>query len=437
MLRNIREFRAAEEGAALLIFALTLFVVIGSVAFAIDVSRFFAAKSRLSIASEMTVVAAAQNFQFLTTAELNQLAADVMQANFHTAHMLTYSDDAIAAPAVNLVTDGETGEITLTASAEIPTTLLRTLNFFDNVTVESKVSAFQQKPEAEVALVIDSSEVFETAGRLAEITVAANVFIAALEAEATQAQGISWALIPVGNEIVNVAPYDNWVEAGSWPTNIPPDVPGTTEWGGDLAEERWCVAPRAGVAGEDDTPPGTVAFPLVLTLDSQIDAATGLPHYSNITTADCREERIIGLTSSLPISTALASLGGNGGAAYGRSMLWAERILSPLWQGLWNGNASMPAAYEDETTEKIAILVVGSSAADVAEDTRLSSSCARMKQNNITLYVIDYLAPAATTSLLQVCATTAGHYFRVTDMVNLQSAFFSIAKFMTVVRFGS
>lgn len=437
MRKNVREFQAAEGGAALLIFALTLFVVIGSVAFAFDVSRFFAAKSRLSIASEMAIVAAAQNFQFLTTAELNQLAADVMQANFQGAHILTYSDDAIAAPAVHLVTDGETGEITLTASAEIPTTLLRALNFFDNVTVESKISAFQQKPEAEVAFVFEASEAFEAAGRLAEVTAAANAFITALEAEATDAQGINWALVPVGNEIVNIAPHDDWVEAGSWPVNIPPDVAGTTEWAGDLAEDRWCVAPRAGIAGEGDTPPGTVAFPLVLTLDSEIDAATGLPHYTNITTADCQEERIMGLSDSLPIATALASLGGNGGAAYGRGMLWAERILSPLWQGLWNDNASMPVAYEDATTEKIAILVVGSSAADAVEDTRLASSCARMKQNNITLYVIDYLAPAATTSLLQACATTAGHYFRVADMVGLQSAFFSIAKFMTVVRFGS
>ena len=436
MLRKIRQFHKAEEGAALLIFALTIFIVIGGVAFAIDASRFFAAKSRLSIASEMAVTAAAQNFRFLSAAELSRLATEIVQANFHGAHLLTYSDETVASPSVNLLTDPETGEITISTSVAIPTTLLRALNFLDPVTVASEITAVQLKPEAEMTLVIEASDTFDTVGRLAEVTAAAQGFISALEAEVTQTDGVKWALVPFGNEMVNVAPHKDWVEAGAWPVNIPPLVPGTTEWVGDLAEDRWCVAPRSGPAGEDATPPTVASFPLVLTLDSVIDAGTGLPHFTNITTADCRPERILGLGDPLTVSSALALLGGNGGATYGRGMLWAERTLSPLWQGVWNGEAALPAAYEDETVEKIALLVVGSSAGDPAEDTRLSTTCARMKQNDVTLYVIDYLAPAATSTLLEICASTAGHYFRVMDEVSLRTAFFAIAKFMTVVRFS-
>lgn len=434
MQRKIRDFHAAEEGAALLIFALAIFIVIGGVAFAIDVSRFFAAKSRLGIASEMAVLAAAQNFRFLSTAELSQLATEMLQANFHGAHLLTFSDEILAPPSVNLLTDAETGEVTLRASAIIPTMLLRALNFLDPVTVASEITVVQQKPEAEITLVIEASEIFETAGRLAEVRAAAQGLITALEAETTQEEGIKWSLVPFGNNIVNVAPHKGWVAAGMWPLNIPPLVPGTTEWVGDLAEDRWCIAPRLGSTGEDDTPPATTDFPLVLTLGAEIDAETGLPHFTNVTTADCREGRIVGLTDSLMLSTALASVRGNGGTAYGRAMLWAERTVSPLWQGVWNGDAARPVAYDDEAVEKVTILVVGSDAEDVAEDARLSSTCTRMKQNDIALYVIDYLAPTGTSTRLEACASTTGHYFRVTDEPSLRSAFFAIAKFMTVIR---
>ena len=436
MLTMLRKFCAEEGGTALLVFALALFIVIGGMAFAIDMARFLAAKSRLGIATEMAVVTATQNFRFLSAEELDQLATEIVRANFRGTDLLTYSDDTIAPPSVNLATIAETGEITLTASVEIPTSLLRALNFFDDVAVSTSISAVQEMPEAEVVLVLDSSESLGSSGRLGDVTSAATAFAGSLEAEVAQAQGIKWALVPVGNAIVNVAPHNNWLEEGAWPENLPPEGPGTTEWSGDLAEDRWCVAPRAGTAGEGDTLPGTAAFPLILTLDSEIDPDTGQPHYRNITTADCRPERIRGLADSLSLTAALGTLEGHGSTAYGRGMLWAERVLSPQWQGVWSDESGLPVAYEDNSVEKIAVLVIGTSAADAGEDTLLANSCARMKQNGITLYVIDYLAPEPTPSLLRHCATSGGHYFRVTEAASLRRAFFTIAKFMTVVRFS-
>ncbi len=436
MLKKIHNFHKAEDGTALLIFSMALFIVIGGIAYTIDVSRFFAAKARLGNATEMAAVAVAQNLHFLETSVLDQLASDVVSVNYRRTSLHAYSGDTVVPLSVNLATNIETGEVTLRTRAEVSTTLLRALNFLENVTVAVEINAVQEQPEAEVVLVLEASNAMAASGALAEVKSAARDFIVALSAKATQGNGIKWGLVPFGNAMVNIAPYQDWVDGGVWPLNIPPEGPGTTEWTGDLAEDRWCVAPRAGAAGEDDTPPGTTSFPLVLALHSEINAGTGLPHYSNITSTDCRPERIRGLTGSLPISTAVASLAGNGGTAYGRGMIWAERALSPLWQGVWSSDTTLPAGYDDETIKKIAILVVGSSAAEVGEDSRLINSCTRMKQNDITLYVIGYLAPATTSALLQTCATTVGHYFHVTDVSNLQSAFFSIAKFLTRVRFA-
>ncbi|MEX1035667.1 MAG: TadE/TadG family type IV pilus assembly protein [Sneathiella sp.] len=428
-------FRQSEEGAALLIFTLALFIVIGGIAFAIDVSRFFAAKSRLALATEMASVAAAKNLHFLEASALAQLTTDVVRANFGGGNLLSYESDAPALPMVSLTPDMESGEVTVESSVTVPTTLLRALNFLDDVTVSARITARQEMPEAELVLILEASDAIENSGRLAEVRAAATTFISAMEAQVPQTDGIRWGLVPFGNAMVNIAPHSDWTATGSWPMSLPPLIPGTTEWIGPLAEDRWCVAPRAGAPGEDDTPPGIAPFPLVLSLSSEIDVLTGLPHFTNITTDECRPERVLPLGEAAALLTGINTLGGNGDAAYGRATLWAERLLSPQWQGLWTGDNTIPAAYDDTAIEKIALLLVSSAASDMTENTRLADTCARMKENGIRLYIIDYLAPETTSSILQSCASTTGHYFAVTDATGLSNAVLSIARFLTIVRF--
>lgn len=434
-LAHIRNFQRAEEGTVLLIFALALFIVIGGIAFTLDMSRFLAVKSRLAIASEMAAVAAAKNLRFLEVAEVQQLAIETVQANFRNVNLLGYAGETTPPPVVLVTPDLASGEVTVSAQATVTTTLLRALYFFDDVTVAVAVTARQDRPEAEIALVIEASDAFAASGALTEVTSAARDVIAALEAETATGEAISWALVPFGNALVNVAPHKEWVTPGLWPPSLPPDIPGTTAWTGDLAEDRWCVAPRAGASGEEATPPTGAPFPLALTLDSEIDAATGLPHFTNVTTADCRAEPILSLGAAAAVSAELSLLGGNGDAAYGRAMLWAERLLSPLWQGIWNADPAHPAAYDAVDISKVAVLIAGSAATDTTENARLASACTRMKGNGITIYVIDYLAPEPAATVFAACATTAGHYFRVSDAASLRTAAFSIAKFLTVVRF--
>src|SRR5690606_40782706 len=55
---------------------------------------------------------------------------------------------------------------------------------------------------------------------------------------------------------------------------------------------------------------------------------TGLPHFENVTTTYCRAEALLPLGPAAALTDALATLGGNGEAAVGRAMLWAERLRS-------------------------------------------------------------------------------------------------------------
>lgn len=432
-----RRLHRAEAGAAALIFSLAMFIVIGGMAFTIDVSRIYAVKARLSIAVEMAATAAATNLHFLPEDDLGGLAAETVNATFRQMNLLAYVGSSPAPPTVSIITDILTGRVTVTAEAAVSTTLMRTVSFFDDVTVSKSITAEQTMPEAELALVLDASASMESFGKLEDVKSASRDFIARLGSEARRDIGATLALAPVGNGLVNIAPHKDWVATGSWPVNIPPRVPGVAAWTGELADQRWCVDSRAGAAGVDDTPPDQVKFPLVLGLSSVLDPLLGLPLFTVTTTDDCRNDRILPLNPSFAdIDAEISSLSGVGETALGRGMLWAERLLSPRWQALWDGNAASPVAYYDPAVEKIAILVAGTGNSDEAEDLLFSDVCTRLKTNGVTLYVIDYLAPTSFAPGLQECATSAGHYFDVSSATELSEAFISIAKFISVVRFN-
>lgn len=428
----IRRFARDDAGAAFLIFALGIFLTLGAIALAFDLSRFFLAKTRLSFAIEIAAVAAAKSLPFADDAALATFAREMTRVNFASTDWLGFESDA--APVVTLATNRGEGTVTVAGQAAIPTLLLGALQF-PEVTIGASVSARAEQPALELALVIEASAALAANGRLEKITEAAAGLIGALDAAFTAGGGAQYALVPFGNALVNVAPRSDWVAAGLWPENLPPEIPGTTGWSGDLAADRWCVGIRPGAAGEAATSPDLAPFPLVLTLTSEINPETGLAHFENITTSECRVEPLLPLGSAGPVASALASLTGTGDAAPGRAMLWAERLLSPDWRGFWKAGSSSPADYDDATRSKAVLLIAGSDVVDTAEIARLIDVCARLRGNNVALYIVDYLAPESVSSALQLCAGPPMHYFRAEDEAALQDALVSLAGFLIKVRF--
>src|SRR5690606_13461358 len=116
-------------------------------------------------------------------------------------------------------------------------------------------------------------------------------------------------------------------------------------------------------------------------------------------------------------------------------MLWAERLLSPDWRGLWEPGSRSPVDYDYPARSKTVLLIVGSEAADEAETARLMGACARLRERDVALYVIDYLAPTAASLALQDCAGAPMLYFRIEEETALRDAFLSLAGFLIQVRF--
>ncbi|TNE38603.1 MAG: hypothetical protein EP348_04675 [Alphaproteobacteria bacterium] len=433
-----RQLLKDEGGTALVIFSLTLFLLIGGAALAVDTARLTTSRARLTLATEQATAGAARNLQFMEAASLQSLAESLFTRIYGTGTLFTYAGSNPAAPTITVTPDAESGEVTVTATAAVPTTLMRAFNFFDDITISTSLTAHQVMPNMELIIATEATEALEMDGRLAAIKAAVLRLIGHLKAVKRVDAGLRFAALPFGNSLVNVAPHRDWVTTGSWPTEVPPLVPGLTAWTGDLDDQRWCVDVRSGAAGSDDSPPGDAPFPLILETSSILDIPSGLPLFSVTTTADCRSERLLPLDPDpAAFEAEFGSLTGNGTAAAGRALLWAERLLSPRWQGLWSADATSPVAWGNDTTRKAVLLIAGSdNAGGAAEDDLFTATCARLKTNGVTVFAINYLAPAGTSARMEACASSKGHYFRIESATDLSEALTLIGKSLVRVRFA-
>ncbi|MEH6475784.1 MAG: hypothetical protein V7727_08840 [Sneathiella sp.] len=429
-------FWVSETGAATVIFGLALVILIGSFALMIDVARVFAVKSHLATIGESTALAVARNLNFLTAEQLEEFAIDIVSSASRNTSVFTHNDRAFSTT-TSVITGLTKGQARIIIRTKVPTTLLRFFNLFDDINVSQTVTAYQYAPNAEIVIVLESSKEMERSGKLANTRDAVKDFVTVFDGHRKADSGVTFGFIPFGNDLVNVAPHTEWLEGGVWPVEIPPKVPGTTDWIGDLADDRWCVLKRPSTAGILNLTPGQSVFSLELDI-LKTEGGGGIAHYTNVTSTDCRAEPIVPLTkNTATISQSILSLVGSGDVYAGRAMVWAERILSPAWQPFWQTTIGTPSGHENEVFKNVVIFIAGSAnTSPETEDGLFIDVCDRLKTNGAAIYVIDYLAPRSFTDLLADCATTKGHYFRVENDTSVSEALYAIAKFLTVVRFS-
>lgn len=425
----------SETGAATVIFGLTLAIFIGSTALMIDIARVLTVKSHLANFGESTVLSVTRNLNFLTAQELEALALATVSSMIRNTSLVAQSDPS-SAITITVDTDQPSGRASVTITARVDTSLLQVFGFDEDFTVTQTVSAYQFAPIAAIAIVLESSNEMLQNGKLDPVRAALNEFVVAFDNHRKLDSAMVFSFLPFGNELVNIAPYTGWLEERVWPTEIPPNVPGTTDWEGDLAEGRWCVSKRTGNASNLDLTPDYSPFQLELEI-LKTNGPGNRPHYTNITSEDCRPEPIIPFSENTEaIRQSFTLLTGNGDVYAGRAMVWVERMLSLKWQSFWQTMASVPSSY-DEHYQKVVILVIGSANTSPAtEDSLFLEVCDRLKSKDVIIYVVDFLAPDTSTKLLETCATTKGHYFRAESPAVVSEALYAIAKFLTVVRFS-
>ncbi len=153
----------------------------------------------------------------------------------------------------------------------------------------------------------------------------------------------------------------------------------------------------------------------------------------------------------------------NGNTHIGLGAAWGWRMLSPRWRTLWGGEMNtnnLPLDYNTPRMNKAVIIMtdgdntidntshgaywylsagkLGTTNQTTGEtqlDTRLSTVCTNMKNNNIIVYTISFGTVSGTSAtMLRNCASQSDFYFPSPDSTTLHAAFKSIGDSLSNLR---
>ena len=163
------------------------------------------------------------------------------------------------------------------------------------------------------------------------------------------------------------------------------------------------------------------------------------------------------------ILNAIDAMVADGQTHIGLGAVWGWRMLSPRWRGLWGGEMdsnALPLDYNTPRMNKAAIIMtdgdntmlsgyrgaywylsdgkLGTTNQTTAEtelDTRLSTVCTQMKNNNIIVYTISFgTVSSASQTMLRNCASQSDFYFPSPDSTTLQASFRAIGDSLSNLR---
>ena len=145
--RKLSDFVRHDSGAAIVLFALATVPMVAFVGMGTDTARAYLVKSRMSSALDAASLAGKRHFFSPNRdAEINMF----FNANFPPGYM----DATVSGP--HIVDDELAERLTLTAEAQIPTTLMKVLGF-DTLTVTAETEITRQMQALDVVIAMDMS----------------------------------------------------------------------------------------------------------------------------------------------------------------------------------------------------------------------------------------------------------------------------------------
>jgi len=419
-----------QSGSVALIFLFAFMLAFGSIALAIDVTRYISLHSKAQEAARVSVRVAAKNRNILNDENLEILARTFAE------NSVTLSGTAASGLSnFTLEKQNDGRGMTVNLSVQFPVTLMQIFNSFSELEISVSAKALAEIQNTEISFIVDRTDQMVTTGKLEALKDAASSFAGLINTLRKGDNTVRLGVMPMGNQYVNIKPYSEWVLPSEWPTDIPPAVPGEVDWTGSLEEQRWCVDVRPDEGAENDTPPSIEKFPLVFDISKEAGETPESDLYSISTSSDCTDTPFLPLNTDFDkIGLYFSSLNGHGRAAGGRALLWGERMLSPDWQTQWDVGADVPAAY-GSGARKVLLFVGGNSFNSSSEEERIfSETCERLKSKGVVMYMVDFNAPTEVGEGLKTCASTTGHYYKAVDENSLNRTFKEIARSLSVLK---
>jgi len=429
-MRNFIYYLKSNAGALSVAFALAIPVVVGSAAFAVDLSMAHMVKQRLSHAIDAAALAAAASAGGGAQAEISSKVEDFFYKN--------YPLDEIGATydlTVTVVGD----DITVSAKSRYETSFAKLLGI-DELVVSAKTTVTREILGLEVAMVLDVTGSMSTNNNIGTLRTAATSFLDTLCRDSSCSSMVKIGIVPFANT-VNVGPYGLGKNPSgtTYDTAFVNNTKGVT-FNQSNSKQWWgCILEQA-------SPKDTQNY------------GTGwkwnMYWYNNTTPNNgCNKSYVLPLTSVYgSIKSKISSLYASGNTLSNVGMVWGYRVLSP----------EMPfregAAWTDKTVKKVAILMtdgdnnIGDSSSysaygpwttlrltDSNLDTKLAATCTNMKNSGITVYTVTFTSGInnATKAYFRNCATTEDKYYDAPEQADLLNAFEQIARELSNIHIKS
>lgn len=485
--KRATRFLREERGNAAMILALLLVPLVGGAGLAIDSMLAFTVEERLQRALDAAGLAAGQTS---VAANIVPDARAYFRSNFDAAPELATAAD----PDVQISPDGT--EITLTASATMPTRFMRLFGQ-DSITVNARSVISRQTKGLELALVLDVTGSMVSGNKIGGLKTAANELLNILYGDRETVPNLWVGLVPYTG-MVNIGVNNRSFLSPTDLVNTSPAAFAPDGWGG-------CVLARPAPLDQTDEPPTTARFTSFLHPDrpppnvpsihendwgpgrspetrKYVQYQSGIPYWEGYGPNYLCPDPIVPLVAEKSrLVSAINNLRtwhpSKGATHVNIGAVWGWRLLSPRWRGRWSGSpANLPLNYRTANMEKFLIVltdgdntfnvreaadrslvgpytayeshtnlgVVASSASSadsraVAElNTRTRRVCNAIKAQGITIYSITFggsLSPQAR-GLMSNCASepTSIHYFHSPDSAALRAAFQSIGSQLNNLR---
>lgn len=408
-----------RRGVVAMMTALLVIPLVLAIGLAIDASRMFLVRAKLSQAVDAAALAAGQ------AVDVEAVTADARRI-FAVNYPEAYMGAGVDRPEVNY--DADTGQVEIIARTAMPTMFMQ-LAHVDTLNIEARALVVREQRGMELALVLDvSGSMCEpTAPNDKKCTNPAGSKLAAMKLAAKDLIDIVYGPEDTAEDLyVAVVPFNGRVKIDrkGWLTVAKPPA----SWEG-------CVEQRSGSLQFDDTPPsGGKWAPTPDTVPVSGNSSYDVPCNSPILPLTASKATVKGAIDAM---TAL------GGTRIDIAAGWGWRVLSQRWQGMW-GLVGSPLNDDDEPAKAIVIMsdgqndvyspMDGKDITNAQADQSLRKTCQAMRDAGYVVFTIAFQAKAAGQAALSDCAASTANFFNSPTQADLRRAFRQIGGRLSALR---
>ena len=428
----LRALFAARKGTVAIILAVSMVPLIAATGAAVDMSRAYLARVRLSNALDAAGLAVGSSQG--TEAQLREIARRFFIANYPPTALGTATP-----PTVTI----EGGLITLTSTVRVETTMMRVVGI-DHLDVAVSSTINREVKGLEVVLVLDNTGSMR-GSRIRALRTASSDLVNILFGDQETAEKLTIGLVPFAGT-VNLGSAQNGLLTGLDQNAFSPDT-----W-------RGCVLARAPPHDALDTSvvAGGAWPPFLWTNDptNNWPSLRGAPIQTRGPNKHCPRQVVPLINRKSPLLQAITGMQAEGITHINIGAVWGWRLLSPeapYTQGrryndpeynkalivMTDGenfiNGSSYSAYGRLAERQLGTQSAGQAVNELNRRTALV--CENAKQAGIIVYTIAFAVNSITVrNLMQGCATDASKFFRTPTAEDLRQAFRIIASELSNLR---